>query len=93
MKHIRTKYYNDDRNGQIRWQAEYDGDKHDGLNELFYEDGSILERSNWKNDELDGLFELFYKDGSICVRINYKNGKLDGLYERLREVCRWIMVR
>ena len=74
MRHVRTKYYNDDRNGQIDWQAEYDGDKLDGLFESFHEDGSIQERSNWKNGKRDGLFEWFRRDGSTCVRSNYKNG-------------------
>ena len=81
MKHVRTKYYNDDRNGQIEWQAEYDGDKRDGLRESFYIDGSIWARSNYKNGERDGLYEEFREDGSVWERSNYKNDKLDGLRE------------
>ena len=74
MKHIRTKYYNDDRNGQIEWQAEYEGDKRDGLTVWFNEDGSVAERSNWKKDKLDGLFELFNGDVRVRKRSNWKNG-------------------
>ena len=74
MKHIRTKYYDNDRKGQIRWQAEYDGDQLDGLRECFRRDGTILERINYKNDKLDGLYECLREDGSVCLRTNWKDG-------------------
>ena len=74
MRHIRTKYYDDDRNGQIEWQGEYDGDERDGLRECFREDGSVWRRGNYKNGKPDGLYECLREDGSVWRRGNWKKG-------------------
>ena len=55
--------------------------KLDGLYELYYDGGNLLQRCMYKDGVKDGLCELYYDSGNLLQRYTYRNGKLDGLWE------------
>mgnify|MGYP001200710399 CR=1 FL=1 len=52
-----------------------------GLNETYYDDGSIKERYYKKHGKEDGSYESFYENSQLKSEKNYKNNKKDGVWK------------
>ena len=50
----------------------------DGLEEWFFEDGSIQCKTTWKEGKPDGLEEWFWENGNVRGRTPYKAGLFHG---------------
>ncbi len=53
--------------------------KRHGLTEIFFMDGSIMERINYSNNKRHGKTIQYYPNGSIRSEFNYFGGKLQGV--------------
>ena len=53
--------------------------KREGLWEMYYEYGQLLDKGNYKNRSRDGLWETYYESGQLWYTSNYKDGGLNGL--------------
>ena len=50
----------------------------EGVQETYYEDGTIMSQKMFSNNVLEGLAIEFYEDGSVKTEAKYKNGELKG---------------
>jgi antitoxin component YwqK of YwqJK toxin-antitoxin module len=62
-------------------EAEYSGDKRNGLLINYYPDGKVAEKIHYKNDLKHGEYLKYYPDGTLTLKTNYNNGKLNGRFE------------
>lgn len=62
-------------------EAEYSGDKRNGLLVNFYRDGKPAEKLWYKNDLKHGECLKYYPNGSLTLRTSYTNGRLNGKFE------------
>ena len=77
MEKVITKKF---ANGQLKYRKTHK-DNNRYLEEFWFENGYLKERSEWKNDKRDGIHEKFNESGTLKIRENYHNNKLDGVCE------------
>ena len=66
-------------------EAEYSGDKKNGLVVKYYPDGKAAEKLFYKNDLKHGEYLKYYPDRTLTLKTNYINGKLNGKFEAFFE--------
>lgn len=70
-------YANKEQGGKIAMYTYADG-KFEGVQELYYEDGTVSSRKMFSNNVQNGAATEYYEDGSIKSEANYKNGEVKG---------------
>ncbi len=70
--------YGDKEQGAKVAMYTYVDGKFEGLQETYYEDGSIMSQKMFSNNVLEGMAIEFYEDGSVKTEAKYKNGELKG---------------
>jgi antitoxin component YwqK of YwqJK toxin-antitoxin module len=55
--------------------------QHEGIEEIFWENGNIRWRTPYVGGKMDGIVEEFYENGNIEIRTPYVEGKRDGIAE------------
>lgn len=63
-------------------ETAYKDGKADGIEKIYYEDGSLQAKIPYKNGKKDGTKEEYYEDGTLQARISYKNDKPYGTEEK-----------
>lgn len=66
-------------------EAEYKGNKLNGLMVNYYPDGKAAEKIMYKDDLKHGECLKYYPDGTLTLRTNYENGKINGRFEAFYE--------
>ena len=68
-------YSNKEQGGKIAMYTYVDG-KFEGVQEIYYEDGTVSSRKMFSNNVQNGPATEYYEDGSIKSEANYKEGEL-----------------
>lgn len=66
------------KNGQLKFDCNYDNDKLQGLSKEYYETGQLKAENNYKDGKWEGLCKEYYEDGQLRLEYNYKNDEFDG---------------
>lgn len=56
------------------------GKKH-GTYKMYYEDGTVFEKSEYKNDSLDGPRQIYFPGGGLEIEEYYDSGVIEGEYK------------
>ena len=82
------------RDGEMHW---YDRKKHHlevmhykmgkrhGLNQIFFEDGTLRIEVNYIDDQKEGLEKYYFSTGKLASEVNYVHGKKEGLQKEYNE--------
>ena len=70
--------YNDKAQGPKVAMYTYKDGKFEGVQETYYEDGTVKTRKMFEDNVQHGLSVEFYEDGSIKSETNYKKGEISG---------------
>lgn len=70
--------YNEKSQGPKVAMYTYKNGKFEGVQETYYEDGSVKTRKLFKNNLQDGLSVEFYEDGSVKSETTYEKGEISG---------------
>ena len=62
----------------IMMTERYKNDKLNGLQETFFTNGKLAEKTEYSNGEKNGESLIFADNGEITKKLTYKNGKLHG---------------
>ncbi|WP_026933987.1 toxin-antitoxin system YwqK family antitoxin [Christiangramia echinicola] len=62
----------------IMMTEQYKNDKLHGLQETFFTNGNLAEKTKYLNGEKNGESLIFADNGQVTKKLNYKNGKLHG---------------
>ena len=81
---VRSTFYQGKLHGQyvkynrtrIKEKKFYDDGKLNGLKEIFYGNGTIMEQSNYVAGQIDGVAKWFDQEGNVTIEYLYKNGEL-----------------
>ena len=65
-------------NGKMSSHAFLKGGKMHGLQEVFYADGKLFQRSHFIHDKQDGEFLTLAEDGKVLARKRWVDGEADG---------------
>lgn len=65
-------------NGRMSSHAFLKGGKMHGLQEVFYADGKLFQRSHFIHDKQDGEFLTLAEDGTVLARKVWVDGEVDG---------------
>jgi MORN variant repeat protein len=66
------------KNGQLKFDCNYDNNKLQGLSKEYYESGQLKAANNYKDGKWEGLCKEYYEDGQLRLEYNYKNDEFDG---------------
>ena len=77
-------YHNDLRHGEykeyyyttpkeIRF---YQNGKLEGLAQIYYDNGKLMEEGNYKNGLREGVSKWYDQEGNLSIQYEYKNGQL-----------------
>ena len=67
------------KNGQLKFDYNYDDDKLQGLSKEYYENGQLKAENNYKDGKWEGLCKEYYEDGQLRLEYNYKADEFDGI--------------
>jgi len=85
LKEGKWKFYSFTVKDLLISEAEYKGDKLNGLMINYYPDGKVAEKIMYGNNLKHGECLKYYPDGTLTLRTNYENGKINGRFEAFYE--------
>jgi len=85
LKEGKWSFYSFTEKDQLITEAEYQGNRKDGLMANYYPDGRVAEQIMYKNDLKHGECLKYYPDGTLTLRTYYENGKINGSFEAFHE--------
>ncbi|MCM4154502.1 aspartic peptidase [Gramella sp. AN32] len=71
------KYYHQE-SDSIMMLENYKADSLHGLQQTFYTNGNLAEKTNYTEGLKEGASFTYFESGEVNKEINFKNGKLDG---------------
>lgn len=75
LKGKRLLYYP---NGNISDIIKYENGIPNGLEQRFYEDGTLMQTGNFKKGKEVGIWEIYHPNGQLKQRTPFENGKMNG---------------
>jgi len=85
LKEGKWRFYSVTEKDLLISEAEYSGDKRNGLLVNYYPEGKAAEKLWYKNDMKHGECLKYYPDGTLTLKTNYTNNRLNGKFEAFFE--------
>lgn len=92
LKEGKWRFFSSTGKDIIICEAEYSGDKKNGILIKYYPDKKVAEKINYRNNLKQGEYLKYYTNGSLTLRTNYTNDKLNGKFEAFFENGKYEML-